>query len=149
MARLKILGLERTFSETFQCLPNPLFYLAWSRKGNKDVIDALLAPVAPQVRSCKSLSTRPGRCGRLGQATVFWTFLDIFSHFSHQAFGACPKKHCGAGSRVLCPVSGVWGHSGLWFVAPFSTERLVPHRSAADCCFSRCFSWQRMRTGYF
>ena len=32
---------------------------------------------------------------------------------------------------------------------PFSTERLVPHRSAADCYFSHCFSWHCMRTGYF
>ena len=47
------------------------------------------------------------------------------------------------------PASGVWSHPRLWFVVPFSIERLVPHRSAADCFFSRCFSWHCMRTGYF
>ena len=47
------------------------------------------------------------------------------------------------------PASGVWSHPRLWFVMPFSIERLVPHRSAADCYFSHCFSWHCMRTGYF
>ena len=55
------------------------------------------------------------------------------------------RKPCGDGSRVvrcLEPPSPL-------VCRPFSTERLVPHRSAADCYFSHCFSWHCMRTGYF